>query len=606
MRSRQLVVLVALVFVTYCAYSLSQSSTYYTSGPPPPQQQQPPAQQPGPVPGGSSSQATPNSKPKPAPGGSHPIWHLINTAERDLETVKSRQSRTLREAVAEYRRRYGLPPPPNFDKWWAFAKSHDVQLVDEFDNVMELIMPFWGLKPATLRGRVKEALGFGNALMGIAIRGGVVTHVSGGAPWQQEATQGMIKDFIEFLPDMDLAFNVNDEPRVIVPHEDMAHLVRTAREVTMPAANAARQLTNEFTKKPEDLNDGKRFEETKLTRFNDFAHQPTWTHSRISCPPDSPSRILEEADRFDDVSKYGLGELGFVYNLTAMSDICLTPSLSETYGFFDRPNAFSIVHDLFPVFSQSKISSYSDIIYPSPWYWADKVKYDEEEDPEWNSKKDQLYWRGSTTGGYSRNGGWRRQHRQRLVKKINAGDQAKVLVNEGTESNQKWAVKEVPRGDYRSVMDVFFSHIGQCDEGDCNAQRQFYKVKDRADPENAFKYKYLLDMDGNAFSGRFYAFLHSRSLVYKFAVFREWHSEWLRPWAHYIPMSLQGDDWLEAVRFFGDGNLGKKEAERVALQSKQWAGKVLRKADMEVWFFRLLLEYGRVIDDKRENIGFMS
>jgi hypothetical protein len=30
----------------------------------------------------------------------------------------------------------------------------------------------------------------------------------------------------------------------------------------------------------------------------------------------------------------------------------------------------------------------------------------------------------------------------------------------------------------------------------------------------------------------------------------------------------------------------------------------LRNVDFEVWFFRLLLEYGRVVDDRREEIGF--
>jgi hypothetical protein len=152
-------------------------------------------------------------------------------------------------------------------------------------------------------------------------------------------------------------------------------------------------------------------------------------------------------------------------------------------------------------------------------------------------------------------------------------------------------VKEVPRGDYKGIMDVHFSHVGQCDDGDCAAQKEFFDVKDRAEQQDAWKYKYLLDIDGNAFSGRFYAFLKSRSLVYKWAIFREWHFEWLKPWVHYIPLSIQGDEWLEAVRFFGDGMLGKREAQRLAMQGRDWANKVLRNEDLEVWFFRLLLEY---------------
>lgn len=530
-------------------------------------------------------------KHKPAPGGSHPMWHLIKDAEAKLEETKMRQSKSLQEAVTEYRRRYGIPPPPNFDKWYEFATSKGVQLIDEFDSIHELITPFWGLKPSTIRSRASEALGFANGLLGVQIRHGKITNIEGGGDWQRDATEGMMRPFIEHLPSMDLCFNIHDEPRVVVPYEDMVRLVDVAKNKNMKAANAVAHPRNEFTKKPKGLNEGSHFTEHKFTRFNEFAHQATWTHSRLSCPPESPARTIEESERIDDVEKYGLGELGFVYNETAMADICYSPSLSETYGFFDRPNAYNVVFDLFPIFSQSKISSYNDIIYPSPWYWYEKVSYDESKDQPWDTKKDQLYWRGSTTGGFSRNGGWRRQHRQRFVQKINSADQAKILANRGDETHPKWEVREVPRGDFKDIISVQFSHVGQCDPGDCDAQKEFFQVTSRVEQQDAWQYKYLLDIDGNAFSGRFYAFLRSKSLIYKFSIFREWHYEWLKGWAHYIPLSLQGDEWLEAVRFFGDGDLGKKEAERIALQGRDWANKVLRKEDMEVWFFRLLLEY---------------
>ncbi|KAK1765753.1 hypothetical protein QBC33DRAFT_543846 [Phialemonium atrogriseum] len=599
MRSRQMIVLAVVVFLVICTFSFYRTSS--------PGRVWEPAQKGPKTSGPSNTKAKskpPDHKPKPAPRGSHPIWHLINRAERDLEAVKAKQSKTLGEAVAEYRRRYNIPPPPNFDKWFAFAKAKNVQLIDEFDTISDLITPFWGLKPKTIRARAKEALGFDNKLMGVQIRKGKVSNIEGARDWQQNATQGMMKQFIEHLPNMDLAFNIHDEPRVIVPHDDMVRLVDIAKNVNMAAANSVSSPRNSFTEKPEGLNEGSRFEDAKTTRFNVFAHQPTWTHSRMSCPPDSPARTLDEDERVDDVGKFASGELGFIYNETALSDICLSPSLSERYGFFDRPNAYNIVHDLFPIFSQSKVSSYADIIYPSPWYWNEKVAYDEKQDVEWAEKEDRLYWRGSTTGGYSHDGGWRRQHRQRFVQKLNAADQAKILVNRGSDSRQDWQVQDVPRGDYKGIMDVYFSHVGQCQEADCKAQMEFFDIKERAEQQDAWKYKYLLDMDGNAFSGRFYAFLKSKSLVYKFAVFREWHFEWLKPWAHYIPLSLQGDEWLEAVRFFGDGDLGKREAERLALQGRDWANKVLRNEDLEVWFFRLLLEYGRVIDDDREKIGF--
>ncbi|KAK4917558.1 hypothetical protein LTR28_013270 [Elasticomyces elasticus] len=88
------------------------------------------------------------------------------------------------------------------------------------------------------------------------------------------------------------------------------------------------------------------------------------------------------------------------------------------------------------------------------------------------------------------------------------------------------------------------------------------------------------------------------------AVFREWHEEWVRPWVHYIPLSLRGDDALEAVRYFSGEAEGRVQAVRMAEAGREWANKALRNEDFEVWFFRLLLEYARVIDDERETIGY--
>ncbi|KAG6013435.1 hypothetical protein E4U43_007285 [Claviceps pusilla] len=549
----------------------------------------------------------PRSRPRTE---SHPIEYLSQTAEHEFHATLNRQSKTLEEAVREYRRRYGLHPPPNFDKWFAFAKENEVQLIDEFDTIHELMTPFWGLNPKTIRSRAREALGRDNGLMGIAIREHKVAFVQNphGPEWQQVATTDMMAKFIQYLPDMDLAFNIHDEPRVVLQHDDLARLVHKAQTGDMAASFANQRPVNGFATRVPDLARGSAFVETKQTRFRSAAHQPTWTTSRMSCSPDSPARILEETDLGDDAEKYALTEAGFVTNATALADICLSPSLSHSYGFFEMPNGYIIAHDLFPIFSQSKISSYNDIIYPSPWYWSEKVVYNDTKDRLWADKDDQLYWRGSTTGGFSRGGNWRRQHRQLLVRKLNHVSTADILTQDpnpqqpNSDADPNWAVKQINRSDVDSLLNVRFSHVGQCDPDDCQAQIKYFGVKDMVDMQDAWQYKFLLDMDGNAFSGRFYAFLQSRSQVFKQALFQEWHREWLKPWVHYVPMSMRGHDWVELVRFYsaggGSGDDGSDagpadqhdRAEGMARASTEWAGKVLRKVDMEAWFFRLLLE----------------
>ncbi|KAI4619285.1 uncharacterized protein J4E87_007535 [Alternaria ethzedia] len=559
----------------------------------------------------------------------HPAAQLIEAAEADFQGTLNRQSKSLADAVREYRRRNGISPPPHFDKWYEFATRNGVVMIDEYDMINEMLLPFWALKPSTIRSRIANALGHeDSSMLAIAIRHGAVENFQGGDEWQQQATIGMMKQFVQYLPDMDLGFNLHDEPRVVVPDNLLSSMVTKARDEILPRTAKNTAPRNAFSARPEDLSDGTRFAEVSTTKFNRFAHQQTWTHSRLSCSPGTQAQTFEDyaADNF---TAYAASDLGFIYNTTAFSDICNSPSFSSTFGFFERPNAFSIIHELTPVFSQSKISSFQDILYPSPWYWMGKVGYDETHDTTWENKTNSLYWRGSTTGGFSRNGGWRRQHRQHVVQRLNAPDTAKVL-EPVSNPTSTYAVTSIERKALKDLIDVHFSHIGQCDPGDCDAQNEFFDVTERVDGQDAWYYKHLLDMDGNAFSGRFYSFLKSRSLTYKMALFREWHAEWLRPWVHYIPLSLRGDEHLDLVRWFsgtqvfdddGDGVVekvkadgskkggngaseGEKKARLIAKRSSEWHDRVLRNVDFEVWFFRLLLEYGRVVDDRREEIGF--
>lgn len=540
----------------------------------------------------------------------HPASQLISAAESDFHHVLSRQSTSLAGAVSEYRRRYGIAPPPQFDEWYEFAIRNNVVMIDEYDTINEMLLPFWAVKPATIRSRITRELGGeDSALVGVAIRNGEVVNIEKGDDWQRGATKSMMDKFVQHLPDMDLGFNIHDEPRVVVPTSHLSLMVSKAREEVLPRAAKNRSPRNGFSARPEDMNDGKRFVETYVSKFNRFAHQQTWTPSRLSCPADSQAQTFEDYAP-DNLTAYAAGPLNYVYNITAFSDICISPSLSSTFGFFERPNAFNIIHELTPVFSQSKISSFQDILYPSPWYWVGKVSYDPSHDTTWENKTNALYWRGSTTGGFSRNGGWRRQHRQHIVQRINAPDKAQVLVSggaDGTSMAEEGAlsVSEVDRRSLKHLIDVHFSHVGQCDPSDCDAQKEFFHVTERADGQNAWYFKHLLDMDGNAFSGRFYSFLKSRSLTYKMAVFREWHSEWLKPWVHYIPLSLKGDEHLDLVKWFsgddgkaktqpdksGNGDSqGEKKAREIAQRSTEWHDKALRNVDFEAWFFRLLLE----------------
>lgn len=58
----------------------------------------------------------------------HPIDRLLEDAQQQWAAKLARQSKTLKQAVTEYKRRYGRPPPKDFDRWFAFAT--DARCVD--------------------------------------------------------------------------------------------------------------------------------------------------------------------------------------------------------------------------------------------------------------------------------------------------------------------------------------------------------------------------------------------------------------------------------------------------------------------------------------------
>jgi hypothetical protein len=83
----------------------------------------------------------------------HPIPRLMEDAEIKYRRKIGGQSKTLRTAVIEYKRRYKKEPPRGFDEWWKFAQKYEVKMVDEYDGLMEDLAPFWTLSGQELRRR---------------------------------------------------------------------------------------------------------------------------------------------------------------------------------------------------------------------------------------------------------------------------------------------------------------------------------------------------------------------------------------------------------------------------------------------------------------------
>ena len=100
-------------------------------------------------------------------------------------------------------------------------------------------------------------------------------------------------------------------------------------------------------------------------------------------------------------------------------------------------------------------------------------------------------------------------------------------------SSSKYRSAEVSMDDLNNeIMDVAF--VKAVDSFNYPGGYEGYVADHRFD-EGVFlgdhwRHKYLVDLDGMSYSGRFFAFLESDSAVIKSSVHREFYSDWMQPW----------------------------------------------------------------------------
>lgn len=568
----------------------------------------------------------------------HPIDLLMYDAQnkylRYLDTAA--RSKNLDEAVQAYQERYQERPPPAFDIWFEYARNKSVWITDEFDQIYADLLPFRTISPADLREQTWEMVSNPwNEISGITIRNGhaaVQENVLPTHRWMLEGVVQLLDNFAVYLPDMDLAFNLNDESRTALTYQTRQKLEEKAK---LSQFRGVRTFSGSRADGWRDIPE----EAISETIFDNWSFQNTFAEwAATTCPYTSAARrsvkpLFRSQLCLDCAAGHDLGQ--FVSNWSIAADPCHQPDLSNLHGFYLSPAAFKATHELRPVFSQSKAPGFSDILYPSAWNYIEKVTYsptnesDGEQnsfpDPLFSEKQNVLFWRGSTTEGVSAGqGAWRGMARQRLVHMANnlttsEHDEITLLLPD-QRHRERFTYVRVPGSSLRDLgltSDIqIVDGIARCGGRDCDEQTAEFGSAKPENFQSHWRYKYLIDLDGAGFSGRFLAFLRSRSLPFKSALFREWYDSRLVPWIHFVPLDLRLHGVWSTLAYFagvhGTDTSGKswhwnahaREASLIAESGREWSQKVLRKEDMEVYFFRLLLEWGRLTDDNRDDLGF--
>ncbi|KAK0387640.1 hypothetical protein NLU13_3885 [Sarocladium strictum] len=498
-------------------------------------------------------------------GRLHPVESLILDAKTDFESLLNKQSKTFGAACSEYRRRYGIDPPPGFEAWYEFAVSHQSPIIDDFDTIHASVSPFWKLDGQSVARLMQEAQD---------VQGSELWQCSFSGRSSQTACEHPHRDYdrhVSFLfnklmgelqgalPDVDFLVNHFDEPALLIPP---------------PRADSGESLEQES------------FQMTYMSK------RPTWQTITKFCAPrhhlhdGAPQHAL-------DVSS-----LPFVTNLTSAIDLCQHAEYSGLHGFLRSPTSFRLIEGRVPLLSAGVPSVMGDIVFPSPAYLEEEFQYDESRDVDWEHNRNELYWAGATTGGFAQDEHWREFHRQRFV------TMAQNLDRGHTYSHLDGGKESVKRVDSsflnRRRFNVAFTKFVGCDLSHCRDQRAYYNFESVADKDQALRSRLAFDMDGNGISGRYYKLLASRSTPLKLTVFREWHDDRLVPWYHYIPVSLGMEELPELVMYLTSTESGKRRAREIAENGRDWYSKAFREVDMTIYLYRLLLELARLQDPGRK------
>ncbi|WWD20528.1 hypothetical protein CI109_105004 [Kwoniella shandongensis] len=545
----------------------------------------------------------------------HPIYELIRDAREEWDKKVARQSTTLKEAVVEYRRRYGRQPPKGFDKWWAYVCENNVQLPDEYDQIHTDLLPFRALSPRDLNARINAATRLPDTYT-LRVRKGSLRTLSTydskaieGANERLEGQTELIRPIAKFLGDITVVYSVHDTATAVVGYDHKRELL-------------------------EHVEEGEWFDE-------DDEIDMTLQGWSAACSPNSPIRTFDSNISPPSIlPNTSIAHKSFISSHSTTMDLCTNPSLIPIHGALAGKSPK--VRPLTPIFSLSKTSLHSDVLGVPVEQW---VNTDDLPDVPWEEKtEDKLMWRGSNTGAYhSAYTPWRASHRTRLVKMANmissstntstnnhweqeqggstrdrssnpSSETVEILPNPKDMKSQK--LKEgSKRYGWSEVNDKYMNlaFTGgplQCnvDDGTCDDLATEYAWSKLMTHDDALQYRYIVDVDGNAWSARFKRLLSSGSLIFKSTIMPEWWTDRIQPWVHYVPVQMDYSDLYDIMAFFqGDPSTPSSSASasetplahEIALSGKEWSATHWRKENMIAYVFRPYLEWGRLMADRR-------
>lgn len=554
----------------------------------------------------------------------HPVNDLVYKAhiEHDRWLRRVSTSSTLPVAVEIYKKTHdGRDPPPYFDEWYSRAK--DTVVIDEFRQIYRDLAPFRKVPAKSLRQRA-ELLTQLPGIASITIeKGGQVKRGDAGSDDKNKELDSIVEivqKYAEFLPPMTIPFNLNPTPRILPSWEeaqsdaraDLSSVVDFLHSRSFGASDEA-NATEAADREPSAR-----------------SAQPAWAFTSAqdfqsmhlaACPPNSKSRKDPHWRVGEFCSKctrrHSKGPIMTIWDRSL--EVCQQPDIHQLHSFFMTNPAAPPLRELLPLFGPSKMDGFDDIIFPLP----SSITADPDIDWEISQRYDTLFWRGDV-GEHAISAsalrGSQKFRLMRLVTRPDPADNVVLIYPYGRGKSEKFYYEQVPATVASAAIpfSVGFNGFDKCLAGTCDLVKQAYGSAEETSSQHARQYRYVLLTDEDDGPPRdLMRILKSGSVPFVSTTFRTWYSERLMPWLHFVPIDIRFQG-LHATYTYFTGSEGRNringrrtklknqlgDAEWIAQQGRKWADKAIGRVDLEMYTFRLLLEWARLIDDDRDRIGF--
>ncbi|KAH7321396.1 glycosyltransferase family 90 protein [Stachybotrys elegans] len=547
----------------------------------------------------------------------HPIHTLIYEARVQHEHwAKHASSSNSPEVAANiYKDNHGgRSPPPHFDEWYAFAKGGVV--IDEFRQIDEDLRPFWNLSPQVLRERA-DIMSRSHGVTHLRIKKGEVVHggTDGDASAPElEALSAMIQKFSKFLPDMIIPINLSPSPRILPTWQEKQP------PLSLEQRNALSSLLHPALAEHGEGAISSAIDETwsLLTGDNSVSAGEFRQMQTMACPPNAPTRTSPQwtVGQFCEtcVKRHSRGALMSKWDRAL--DVCSQPDLNYLHGFSLANPSSPPIRQLMPLFGPSKTNAFSDILIPLP--------RTSEERPDTASQFDQRYdtmvWRGSVKQTSLSAHMLRGSHMFRLLHHISQpGPQDYITMILPLPGHKDvYGYEKISATDAGGLVPftVGIHNYSACVGENCETLKKTFTAKEASLEPLEYRYVLLLDEDDGP-SPDILRTIRSKSVPFISTIFRTWYTERLTAWHHFVPIDVRyqalhtifsyfsGTEGRVKVNGRETGMAGRrKDAEWISEEGQKWADQALGPKEMEVYLFRLLLEWGRLIDDRRDDIGF--